>query len=192
MENGPIAQDKLKQAINALVGLLFLFEKFIKHLDPECIVVDDEMRMKVVPQANLFTLPNLAEVDLSNIHVSQKNDVGKLNLIPPEVVEKLLSRDLAGNEDKFRKLQQGQVWWDLGVVLYRMSTGLWPYQSNKDGASLKLLPRYPVPFPRNLRNIDESLKELIRSLMDKKKKTRLGVADKGGVYDVLSSVYLTQ
>ena len=192
MENGPIAQDKLKEAINALVGLLFLFEKFIKHLDPECIVVDDEMRMKVVPQANLFTLPNLAEVDLSNIHVSQKNDVGKLNLIPPEVVEKLLSRDLAGNEDKFRKLQQGQVWWDLGVVLYRMATGLWPYQSNKDGVILKLIQRYPVPFPRNLRNIDESLKELIRSLMDKKKKTRLGVADKGGVNDVLSSVYLTQ
>ena len=71
-----------------------------------------------------------------------------------------------------------------------MAFGLWPYQSNKDGVTLKLIERYPVPFPKNLGEVDEQLKELIRSLLTKKKKERLGVADHGGVDDILASVYL--
>jgi len=46
----------------------------------------------------------LANYDFTNIHAQAKNDPIKMNCLTPEVVEKILSKGLEGNETRFRKL----------------------------------------------------------------------------------------
>lgn len=107
--------------------------------------------------------------------------------LTPEVIEKLRTHGLKGNEKKFKKVQDGQEWWDLGIILYRLSScNLLPFQNNQQGVILKLIERYPVCFPPNMPcQLSDELKALIKDLLSKKKGERLGRLDHGGVEDVL-------
>ena len=49
------------------------------------------------------------------------NNVEEMQFLTPEVIDKLRTRGLEGNEKKFKKLQDGQIWWDLGIILYRLA-----------------------------------------------------------------------
>ena len=115
------------------------------------------------------------------------NNIEEMQFLSPEVVEKLRTKGLAGNEKKFRKLQDGQLWWDLGIILYRLCTSNnLPFQNAQQGVVLKLIEKYPVSFPSNLpQPVSDELKALIRDLLTKKKGERLGRVDHGGVQDVL-------
>lgn len=54
--------------------------------------------------AYCFQEPSLEWFDASNLYAASKNDIAKLNTMSPEVVEKVLSKGVAGNEKKFRKI----------------------------------------------------------------------------------------
>ena len=73
-------------------------------MDPASITVDPETgKMRLVPTMAMFSYPKLEEVDLSNLHI-KNNDAATLNFLTPEVAQKLMTKELAGNEAKFKKL----------------------------------------------------------------------------------------
>jgi len=53
----------------------------------------------------------------------------------------------------------GQLWWDLGVIIYRLASGnICPFESKSKNCIKKLILKYPVTFPNNLpRTVSEPL-----------------------------------
>ena len=188
---GPIGEDQIK---NILKGLCDLVKSVygIKHLYTNRVLVDEKTYTFKVLAGDSWTFqePELTGFDFTNLHAASKNDPIKVNNLTPEVVDKILSKGIQGNESRFRKLQDAQVWWDMGIILYRASTGFLPFQNTRDGVVLKLIQRYPVSFPCNMPETSDGLKDVIRELFAKKRKHRLGHADAGGVADILANPYL--
>ena len=52
----------------------------------------------------VFQEPDLGVYDFKNTHAVSPNELLKVNVLTPEVVEKILTKGVAGNETKFRKV----------------------------------------------------------------------------------------
>jgi serine/threonine protein kinase len=110
----------------------------------------------------------------------------QLERASPELVNLLLGKKGNLEEERVRDEQDGQVWWDLGLIAYQLCTGgLFPFQNKNRRVMLRLISQYPVAFPQNLPyHITEDLRQLIRDLLTKAKDSRIGYMDYGGGRDV--------
>lgn len=103
----------------------------------------------------------------------------ELRFASPEVLANI------GNSDTTDL--DGQLWWDLGIILYELCAGnRGPFTNKSYKASMALIQRYEAAFPVNLPySVSEPLKSLIRELLTKNKYERLGYVDQGGAEDIL-------
>lgn len=77
-------------------------------------------------------------------------------------------------------------WWALGILLYEMLVGIPPFYHKNKHKMYKFIKESDVSFPDPIQHkIDVSpmAQDLIRKLLDKEKKTRLGSTN--GVRDIL-------
>lgn len=83
-------------------------------------------------------------------------------------------------------------WWALGILLYEMLVGIPPFFHKNKHRMYFLIKESPVNFPDPVKhNIDVSplAKDLIRKLLDKNRKKRLGGA--GDVTEILSHPFFS-
>lgn len=74
-------------------------------------------------------------------------------------------------------------WWALGVLIYEMMVGFLPFRDKQMINMYKKILRQPVEFPESLQ-ISEEAKDLIRKLLVKNPKQRLGAV--GGGDEILA------
>lgn len=74
--------------------------------------------------------------------------------------------------------------WDLGSILYRLATGVRPFNCANQQVYVRLVEKYHVAFAKNmdLSAIESAYKELVVMLMAKQQEERLGYywAEKDG------------
>ena len=121
-EKSQISESDLRIILKNLLKLMELFSGMLKHLDPKRVFINKlklDEPFKILPGDNyLFSEFNLHQFELKNLISMSQNDPSELQFLTPEVVHKLMSKGLEGNEKRFKKLQDGQLWWDLGIIMY--------------------------------------------------------------------------
>lgn len=64
----------------------------------------------------------------------------------------------------------------MGVILFNMVTGIFPFEAKKDEDMLKKIIEDPLKFPANI-TISKSLHNLLNSLFEKNQHLRIEVND---------------
>ena len=110
-EDAILPEEKIKQVIKQLLNLMKVFSGMLKHLHPLRIFLnknDLEEGFRVLcGDTQTFSEFDLTQFKFGNFITMAGNDTEELQYLTPEVVEKLRTRGLEGNEKKFRKLQDG-------------------------------------------------------------------------------------
>ena len=108
LAEGKLDKYQVKMLTSGLLKMLLQLQDKLKHLAPKRILVnmaDLSAGAKVFAGDSFcFQEPTLDWFDASNLYAASKNEIAKLNTMTPEVVEKVLSKGVAGNEIKFRKI----------------------------------------------------------------------------------------
>lgn len=83
-------------------------------------------------------------------------------------------------------------WWALGILLYEMLVGIPPFFHKNKHRMYFLIKESPVNFPDPVRHgieVSGDAKDLIRKLLDKNKKKRLGA--NGDVSEILAHPFFS-
>ena len=124
----------------------------VRHLDPSRVFLSpDFTKAKVVcGEIQTFGCPKMERKHYYNSE--------ELRFATPEVLSKLEEGFDCEDAD-----YDGQVWWDLGVILYLLCSGnRHPFSSGNFRVMMRLIRRYEAAFPKNLPyKVSDSLKSLV-------------------------------
>ena len=131
-------------------------EIIYRDLKPENIMLDREGHVK------------LTDFGLSKIVYKEKDKklytfAGTLEYLAPEIVK----------EDGYDKSVD---WWSLGAILYEMLVGVQPFHNNNQQKLLHNIQFKDLTFPDT---VSKSAKDLLRKLLHRKPKLRLGSGENG-------------
>ncbi|KAM3136478.1 hypothetical protein pb186bvf_011436 [Paramecium bursaria] len=130
--------DQLKSAVKEIhqCGICH------KDLKPENIMIDEEMRIKVI------------DFGLASQTITQQESSGTLLYMAPEVFQ---NQSYNG--------QQADLW-ALGVILYQMVVGRYPFPG-KDEIQIRLTQQQKIRFPKY---VSEQMRNKIMNLLNRQKR----------------------
>lgn len=124
-ESQMLDEESIKHVARGLLNLMKAFSGMLKHLHPMRIFINrnnlQEDFKVLCGDSYTFSEVDLHQFEFGNFVMVRNNDEQEMQYLTPEVITKLKSRGLEGNEKRFQKLQDAQLWWDLGILLYRLS-----------------------------------------------------------------------
>ena len=105
-EKENVSELQIRQILQSLLTLLGKFTGQIKHLDPDAVFVNqDYTEIKVIcGDKRTFDFLSIGS---------------DLRFATPEVLSKIQSEQSKKN----KIFSDAQIWWDLGIILYELSTG---------------------------------------------------------------------
>lgn len=145
-----VASRYFRETCEALDYLHHLPEKVIhRDIKPENILLDGEDQIK------------LADFGWANMMETGKRDTfcGTLDYLPPEMI-------MGSGHDESVDM------WNMGVLLYEMTTGQSPFSSSSKEQTCRLILNVDLRFPVD---VDEGAKDLVSKLCKRKPKDRLDV-----------------
>ena len=153
-KNFPEQKIKFYTAILTLViEYLHQNDIFYREFTPSSIIIDKDGYLKVTP----FHIEKILDVKkeiIENIDINEYTS--------PEVLEDINTMDIKGGD-----------WWNLGVILFEMIYSVPPFYTNEEEKMKVIVNKADLRFPRNI-VISDSLKDLIKKLLNKKCEERLG------------------
>ena len=153
-------EEETIKLYSAIIGLSldYLHNNGIKYkyFNSKNVIIDRDGYLKLVP----FHIRRiLGNKNNNNKNILEKN---KNEYSPPEIF-------LENNEQNTETAD----WWNLGIIIYEMAYGIPPFYSDNDNEMKNIIINIELKFPKNSK-ISENLKDLIKKLLNKNYKERLG------------------
>jgi hypothetical protein len=142
----------LKLFLQIVKGISYCQSKNINHRDIK-------LENILVLQDDIIKIIDFGFAVKSNKETYQKLFCGTPSYMPPEIV----------NKEKY--IAQYSDIWSLGVLLYAMLYGRFPFRGKDDDQLFELINEAEVIFPENI-SVDENIKALIKKLLNVEPKLR--------------------
>lgn len=155
-----LEEEKIK-FYAAIIGLSldYLHNNGIKYkfFNSKNLIIDRDGYLKLVPFHTRKIFGKKKNMNNKNILERNKNEYS-----PPEIY-------LEENEQNIEEAD----WWNLGIIIFEMAYGIPPFYSDNDNELKNLIINTELKFPKSSK-ISEDLKDLIKKLLNKNNKERLG------------------
>ena len=153
-----LEEEKIKfYAAIISLSLDFLHNNGIKYkfFSSKNIIIDREGYLKLVP----FHIKKIIWNKNNNNEILQKY---KNEYSPPEIFF----------EDNSQNIEMAD-WWNLGIIIFEMIYGIPPFYSDDFNEMKNIIINTELKFPKSIK-VSENLKDLIKNLLNKNIKERLG------------------
>ena len=157
-----ISEEKVKfYGASLLLILEYLHKNEILHNDftPNNIIIDQDGYIKLTP----FHIEKVFEIKKE---IQEK--IGQNEYNSPEMLSNIEKEELKASD-----------WWNLGVIFFEMIYGIPPFYVDDENKLKDFINKTDLIFPRKS-SASESIKDLIKKLLKKKYKERLGYNNGAG------------
>lgn len=150
-------------------GIRYIHSKNVIHRDlnpNNLLFIDEEKERLIVKYFLKIKIIDFGISGFSKGNIKEKVNYGTVRFIPPEV---------ASNKD-YSSNPQIDIW-AIGVIVYFMVTGAYPFDADTDEKIMNQIISKEVTFPKNIK-LSATCKSLIQGLLTKNPDIRIDLNNK--------------
>lgn len=157
--NLDISEERVKEiSFQIAKGILYLHDYGILHRD---LKLDNIMMTNKSDQSK----PKIVDFGLAKLLASKQKTTesfGTIGYVSPEI---LLNKSYSYSADL----------WSLGIIIYALCCGYFPFDHNDDQIAMKLTIEYEIEFDEDWARISKDCKDLVSKLLTKDPEKRIDI-----------------